>query len=167
MDIPNLSSPSENPSPITSPQLKPTSNLFNIKIIALIATVGLVAGYFLSRTTKENTLTTNSSSGSQSSEIIPIESVTSAKDLVVGKVYGNAEKTFKDIATGTVEKGSINGEGTHILNRPGGSTQRASLTSSAVDLDLFVGKKVEVKGETNASNKTSWLLDVGSVKILE
>ena len=55
----------------------------------------------------------------------------------------------------------------HILNREGGLSQRASLTSSAVDLDLFVGKKVEVKGETNASTKTAWLLDVGSIKVIE
>ena len=82
-------------------------------------------------------------------------------------VYGNTDPKFKDTATGVIEKGNINGEGTHILNREGGATQRASLISSAVDLDLFVGKKVEVKGETNASTKTSWLLDVGNIKILE
>ncbi len=66
-----------------------------------------------------------------------------------------------------IEKGPLNGEGTHILNREGGLDQRAALTSSTVDLDLFVGKKVEVKGETNASNKAGWLLDVGTIKVLE
>jgi len=29
------------------------------------------------------------------------------------------------------------------------------------------GKKVEIKGETNASTKTSWLIDVGSIKVIE
>jgi hypothetical protein len=82
-------------------------------------------------------------------------------------LYGNTSKTFADSATGTVKAGGINGEGTHTLEREGGKTQNAALTSSVVDLDLFVGKKVEVKGETNDSNKAGWLMDVGSIKVLE
>jgi hypothetical protein len=164
MDIPNLSSPEQNLTPITP--VKTTSKIFDLRIVAVMAVVGIVFGYVFS-TFSKNTSLPSTLTGSNSSGIIPIESVTSSKDLVVGKVYGDSEKAFKDIATGVIEKGSINGEGTHILNREGGASQRASLTSSAVDLDLFVGKKVEVKGQTNASTKTSWLLDVGSVKILE
>jgi hypothetical protein len=105
------------------------------------------------QTTSENTLST--------------DKISSPDDIKAGQVYGNTQKNFNDTATGTIEKGSINGEGTHILNRPGGASQRASLTSSTVDLDLFVGKNVEVKGETNSSTKTSWLLDVGNLKVIE
>jgi len=95
------------------------------------------------------------------------ENITDQSQIETGKLYGNVSKTFSDTATGVIEKGSINGEGTHILNREGGATQRASLTSSVVDLDLFVGKKVQVTGQTNSSIKTSWLLDVGTIKILQ
>jgi len=82
-------------------------------------------------------------------------------------VYGNLSKTFADSAVGVIKSGGVNGEGTHTLERPGGVTQNAALTSSVVDLDLFVGKQVEVKGETNKSNKAAWLMDVGSIKITE
>ena len=98
---------------------------------------------------------------------ISTDTISSASQIQIGKLYGDTNTTFKDSATGTIEKGSINGVGTHILNRDGGVTQRASLTSSVVDLDLFIGRKVEVKGETNSSPKTAWLMDVGSVKVLE
>lgn len=157
MDIPNL-----NPqTPITvltpTPLSKPT--------IIIIAVLAISIGFWTSRITPKtgasmqqianNTLITNP------------ETITDSNSIETGKLYGNLSKAFTDTATGTLEKGSINGEGTHILNRPGGATQRASLTSSVVDLDLFVGKKVEVKGQTNASTKTSWLLDVGTIKIVE
>jgi len=76
------------------------------------------------------------------------------------------DSTFKDSTTGVVQKGGINGVGTHTLIRDGGPSQSVSLTSSTVNLDLFVGKKVEIKGETNSVAKTGWFMDVGSIKIL-
>lgn len=76
-------------------------------------------------------------------------------------------KVFKDSAEGTLEKGGINGEGTHKLIRTGGESQTAYLVSSSVDLDTYVGKKVKVWGETFAAKKAAWLMDVGKVEILE
>lgn len=138
----------------------------HLVVLAVIIPAAIVTGFLLSRL-----LPTNSSSRpsllSNGQKPISIENIKSSQDLVVGKTYGNSEKIFKDIATGVIEKGSLNDEGTHILNREGGPTQRAALTSSVLDLDLFVGRKVEVKGETNVSNKAAWLLDVGSIKMLE
>ena len=157
MDIPNLA----NQLPVTKPSLP----LFSTSVLIGILVVSVISGFWLSRLVPQTTSVQKTPVASTIK--VSTDSIKSADELKVGTVYGNTEKAFKDTASGTLEKGSINGEGTHILNRAGGVTQRASLTSSAVDLDLFVGKNVEVKGETNASNKTSWLLDVGNIKILE
>jgi hypothetical protein len=156
MDIPNLSN--QPPVELTKP------STFSFPVAIIVVVLALVAGFALSRILpQKQAIITNSSNTTTTST----DNITSTDELKVGKVYGNSEKIFKDTATGTIEKGNINGEGTHILNREGGVTQRASLISSTVDLDLFVGKKVEIKGETNTSNKTAWLLDVGTIKILE
>lgn len=85
-----------------------------------------------------------------------------------GKEAGlNDTATFRDKAEGVLEKGGIDGEGTHHLVREGGPSQNASLTSSVIDLSQFVGKKVEVWGETNKAQKAGWLMDVGKIKVLE
>jgi len=76
-------------------------------------------------------------------------------------------QTFRDTATGTVESGGLNGEGTHKLLREGGSSQTVYLVSSIVDLEQFTGKKVQVWGETVKGQKAAWLMDVGRIKILE
>ena len=155
MDIPNLSN--------QPPQELVKTPTFSLPIIAIVVVLALATGFWLSRFFPQGQVNLTSSNNVATST----DNITNKDELKVGKVYGNSEKNFKDTATGVIEKGNINGEGTHILNREGGVTQRASLISSAVDLDLFVGKKVEVKGETNTSTKTAWLLDVGSIKILE
>jgi hypothetical protein len=77
------------------------------------------------------------------------------------------EKTFKDSATGVLQEGGFEGEGSFHLERAGGDSQNVYLTSSAVDLSLYVGKKVTVKGETFAAEKAGWLMDVGLVEVLK
>ncbi|EKD87588.1 MAG: hypothetical protein ACD_36C00013G0006 [uncultured bacterium] len=85
-----------------------------------------------------------------------------------GKVVGTTDsKTFRDSAEGTIEKDGIEGEGTHKLIREGGPSQTAYLTSSLINLDDYVGKKVKVYGETFAAEKVSWLMDVGKIELLE
>lgn len=85
-----------------------------------------------------------------------------------GKEVGSTDiKTFKDTAIGVIEKGGLNGEGTHKLIREGGPSQTAYLTSSIIDLDQFLGKKVQVWGETFKGQKAGWFMDIGRVKILE
>ena len=85
-----------------------------------------------------------------------------------GKEVGSADtQTFKDTATGVLEAGGLNGDGTHKLIREGGPSQTAYLTSSVIDLDQFVGKKVQVWGETQKGQKASWLMDVGRIKTLD
>lgn len=74
---------------------------------------------------------------------------------------------FRDSAEGVIEKGGIDGEGTHKLIREGGPSQTAFLVSSVVDLDAYVGKKVKVWGETFDAKKASWLMDVGKIEVLK
>lgn len=78
-------------------------------------------------------------------------------------------KTFKDEAQGTIERNDDldqYAQGTHKLIREGGESQTAFLTSSVLDLDEFVGKKVKVFGETFGSEQVGWLMDVGKVEEL-
>lgn len=84
------------------------------------------------------------------------------------KIVGSTDvKTFRDSTEGVLEKGGIDGEGSHKLIRPGGPSQTAYLTSSIIDLDQYVGKKVKVWGETFKAEKAGWLMDVGKLEILE
>ena len=84
----------------------------------------------------------------------------------VGDVFGSTDETsFKDKATGVIDKGGLNGEGTHKLVRPGGPSQTVYLTSSVIDLDQLVGDQVTVWGETFKGQKVGWLMDVGRAKV--
>jgi hypothetical protein len=87
--------------------------------------------------------------------------------ITSGKIVGSTDATtFKDSAKGTLEKGGSDGEGSHKLIRDGGPSQTAYLVSSVVDLDKYVGKKVQVWGQTLAAKNVSWLMDVGKIEIL-
>lgn len=84
------------------------------------------------------------------------------------KIVGSTDvKSFRDTTEGVLEKGGIDGEGSHHLLREGGPSQTAYLTSSIIDLDQYLGKKVKVWGETFAAQKAGWLMDVGKIEILE
>ena len=74
-------------------------------------------------------------------------------------------KAFPDTAEGKLEVGGIDGEGEYHLVRPGGDSQNVYMTSSAVDLSQFVGKKVKVWGQTQSAQKAGWLMDVGKVEV--
>ena len=77
------------------------------------------------------------------------------------------EATFRDSAEGVLEKGGIDGEGTHHLVREGGSSKYVYLTSTVIDLEAFVGKTVTIWGETISAQTAGWLMDVGKIKVLE
>ena len=152
------------------PNLAPTENLVikknpkkNNKILILIIVIfGITAGFWVSRFWPTKTAVSLSDLETKNAST-PVNS----SSLEIGVVYGDIDQTFKDSATGTLEQGNVKGEGTHILKRDGGDSQTVALTSSTVDLDLFIGKKVEVTGQTNTSNKAAWLLDVGNIQIIE
>lgn len=86
--------------------------------------------------------------------------------ITTAKVVGVQDaSTFKDCATGTLEKGGSDGEGTHKLIREGGPSQTAYLVSSVVDLDQYVSLHVKVCGQTMAAKKVTWLMDVGRLEM--
>lgn len=132
------------------PQKKSGNFLIPGLVVMGIILLGSLTGYLLASSG-------NASSGSGVA--------TESKD---GKEVGSSNvKTFKDTAVGILEKGGINGEGTHKLIREGGPSQTAYLTSSVIDLDQFAGKKVQVWGETFSGQKAGWFMDIGRVKIVE
>jgi hypothetical protein len=77
------------------------------------------------------------------------------------------ESTFRDTAEGVLEDGGVDGEGTHHLVREGGPSKYVYLTSTVIDLEAFVGKTVQVWGETISAQTAGWLMDVGKIKVLE
>lgn len=77
------------------------------------------------------------------------------------------ESTFRDSAEGKLERGGINGEGTHHLVREGGESKYVYLTSTVIDLDSFAGKEVQVWGETISGQQAGWLMDVGKIKVVK
>jgi hypothetical protein len=96
------------------------------------------------------------------------QALTSATNIKVGDVFGSAdEKTFRDQAEGILMAGGIDGEGSHHIERGANKTQWVYVTSSVVDLDLLVGSRVTIWGETNQGKKAGWLMDVGRLKVLE
>lgn len=119
-------------------------------IACLLIVLGAGTGYLLANKTGGASLTSRVPSASKGTEV-------GSTDV----------KTFKDTAVGVLEAGGLDGEGTHKLLREGGPSQTAHLTSSVVDLNPFVGKKVQVWGETFKGQKAGWLMDVGRVKVLE
>ena len=77
------------------------------------------------------------------------------------------EKAFRDEAEGEMLSGGLDGEGSHHLEREGGDSQNVYLTSSIIDLDKFIDRKVRVWGETFEAQKAGWLMDVGRLEIIE
>lgn len=137
----------EHETAVPEPARNPKARLIVLGVYGLLILLGIGTGYLLAK-----------SGGSLSSN--------KPEMINTGKVAGvTDEKTFKDSAVGTVEKGDMNGEGTHKLIREGGESQTASLMSSVVDLDQYIGKKVKVWGQTLAAEKASWLMDVGKIEI--
>ncbi len=128
-------------------------------VILAIIVVGAVTGFFLSQR------------GNVSGGAIESKQLIGGAELVQGpnEVGIKDEAAFKDTAQGKIE---INDnkeitEGSYKLLRPGGPSQTAYLTSSVLDLSQFMGKCVQVWGETFAGQEAAWLMDVGRIKILD
>lgn len=122
-----------------------------IIIAAVIVVAGVGTGYLLS--SRKSMVAGRSAS----QDVVTTDKEIGVKDTA----------TFSDSAQGRIQKGGLNGEGTHQLVRDGGPSQTVYLVSSIVDLDQFVDKKVEVWGQTVKAAKAAWLMDVGRVRILE
>lgn len=133
------------------------ASIFTPKLlIALIIAVilGLGSGYALS---KRAAVGVDTAEGPASSSKI-------GKGTTVGS---GDTKIFKDVAEGILKSGGIDGEGAFHLVRPGGDSQNVYLTSSLVDLSIFLDRKVKVWGETQQAKVAGWLMDVGRVEVLQ
>jgi hypothetical protein len=131
-------------------------------IVAIAIVLGLGTGFYIAQ---RQLLLAN---GGTSLMTGSTQELTSATNVKVGDVFGSAdEKTFRDQAEGILMAGGIDGEGSHHLERGDNKSQWVYVTSSVVDLDLLVGDKVTIWGETNQGKKAGWLMDVGRLKVLE
>jgi len=161
-NLTNLANPTlENP---------PSSSSF-LKLLRspylLLSLFAILSGFLISRFLPIFPANRSQTKTPNGEKPISAEEITSESDIKVGVSYGQVGQAFKDSAEGVLEKGGIDGEGTHHLVREGGPSQTAYLTSSVLDLDLFVGKKIKVEGETFAAQKAGWLMDVGLVTPLK
>lgn len=97
--------------------------------------------------------------GVTSTKVVPGVKTTSTQ-------AGNLDPEVEyDTATGILQDGGLNGEGTYHLVREGGASKYVYLTSSTIDLSLFVNKNIEIWGQTLASKKVGWLMDVAKVQV--
>lgn len=130
------------------------SSGFSMVVIVLAIVFGVGTGFLISNFTNDDT---NSGSTLQNSSA-------TTKDSKSAGVLD--KKTFKDQAEGELKLGGLDGEGNFHLERPGGVSQNVYLTSTSVDLSVFVGKKVRVYGQTFSASKAGWLMDVGYIEII-
>lgn len=103
-----------------------------------------------------------------SSQDAGMAAVTSKNSVATDTEVGSNDTTaFPDTAEGVLKEGGIEGEGTHHLDRGMGANKDVYLSSTVINLQNFVGKKVEVRGQTISGKKAGWLMDVGKVKIIQ
>ena len=150
---------STNPQPSPASPLRPIPNqpglikkLLPLIITVLILTGGAYTGLLFSNKNKLK---------SQTKSAIEQESLSPEQKQ-------SFSQTFRDQAEGVVERNDKldkYAQGTHRLVRPGGDSQTAFLTSTVMDLDEYVGKKVKIYGETFGSSQVGWLMDVGKVEV--
>ena len=126
-----------------------------VGLAVLMVALGIVTGWKIPKTSKQKV--GNETSGG----------VISKEEISKGKEFGVEDPGKSDSAVGVVEKGGIDGEGTHKLLREGGPSQNIYMTSSVLDLDSFVGEKIQIWGETMKAQKAGWLMDIVKVKVLD
>ncbi len=136
------------------------------KLLPIIITIGIVlglgSGFYFAQ--KQLLL----AGGGATTMTGDTQELTSSTSVKVGDIFGSSdEKTFRDQAEGILMAGGIEGEGSHHLERGDNKSQWVYVTSSVVDLDLLVGTRVTIWGETNQGKKAGWLMDVGRLKVLE
>ena len=140
-----------------------SSRPFSPRIIAISLAViaGLTTGFFLA----QNRLQNPGSSSLASNTLT--QNPTDSSSVKVGDTFGSAdENSFSDSAIGVIQPGGIDGEGSHHLERGTDKSQWVYLTSSVIDLDLFLTTEVELWGETFQGKKAGWLMDVGRIKVV-
>lgn len=124
-------------------------------IAVLVVLAGVGTGRLLSK---------GSNKSSTSSSTVTTSNVTqTANEAGIADTSAFSES---DAPIGILQEGGIKGEGTYHLERPGGPSQNVYLTSTVIDLKSFVGKKVQVWGQTISGQSAGWLMDVGKIKVV-
>lgn len=132
------------------------ANIIPIVLIALVVVAGIFTGIVLS------------SRGKNAAKAKAASKASINEDTLNPEQKQSFTQTFRDSSDGVIQKNDTMdkyAQGTHRLVRPGGEDQTAFLTSSVLDLDQFIGKKVKVFGETFGSSQVGWLMDVGKVEV--
>lgn len=145
------------PAPLRAvPENSKLSKILPILVVVIIIGLGVFTGLIASSIQKTK---------AQNHQAVSLE-----EEELSPEQQQSFAQTFRDEAEGTVEKNDDldkYAQGTHKLLRSGGESQTAYLTSSVLDLDEYVGKKVKVFGETFGSSQVGWLMDVGKVEIID
>lgn len=138
------------------PASSPNKNLVLGLISVVVVLAGIGTGYLISGVGKnKSSAGTNTTGGN--TKIVANKNEAGIAD----------ESKFSTTTDGELAEGGIGGEGNYHLIRGSGPSQYAYLTSSSVDLAPFVGKKVQIWGETMSGKKAGWLIDVGKIKVME
>ena len=135
------------------PKNLPLAKLLPLAIIVVIVAAGIFSGLVFSSRNKNAKIATSS---------------IDEKNLSPEQKQ-SFQTVTRDSAEGVVEKNDKfeqTAQGQWKLIREGGESQTAYLTSSFLDLDQYIGKKVKVYGETLGSDKVGWLMDVAKVEEL-
>ena len=122
--------------------------------VAIAVILGTILGFGITKISAKNGKTDSSKTSAKANKNIP-------KSMGVKDI-----KTFPDKTEGLLKEGGIEGEGNFHLERPGGKSQNVYLTSTTIDLELFIGNKIRVWGQTFKGQKAGWLMDVGYVELL-
>lgn len=128
----------------------PESNSSKMKSIVIglvVVLIGVGTGYLLS--------------GASAKESGPVPTSNIAEG---SKTAAVDESSLSEPEVGILNEGGIEGEGTHYLDRGAGADKYIYLLSTVLNLDSFVGKKVEIRGHTLGAEKARWLMDVGRIK---
>lgn len=104
-----------------------------------------------------------------SSTSAPTGSAEDNKTVVITENEAGVDNSeaFPDSAVGILMEGGKDGEGTHYLDRGMGADKYVYLTSTVINMQKFVGKNVEVRGQTLSARKAGWLMDVGRIKVVQ
>jgi len=123
-------------------------------VIVFVVIFGLTSGWYVASTQKPQV------------EHKTVEEVATKKGDVVGLTD---KSTFQNEAEGILQRNEDGEykEGSHVLLRDNNPILTVYLSSASVDLDLYVGKKVHVWGETHKGQKVAWLMDVGLLELVE
>jgi hypothetical protein len=135
-----------------------TKRITPVLVAIVVVFLGVGTGWLLSGHSVKEVGQKGSSSVNMASNVTQTQTEAGIAD----------ESTFSssDAPIGILREGGVNGEGNYHLERPGGESQNVYLTSTVLDLKSFVGKKVQVWGETLSGQKAGWLMDVGKIKVV-